>query len=35
LIDLHLYPRLVGICSFSNIKCWTIYWWLCKQSITW
>jgi len=20
---------------FFNFLCWTIYWWLCKQNITW
>jgi len=23
------------ICPFLEILCWTIYWWLCKQNITW
>ena len=23
------------LCSFLKNLCWTIYWWFCKQNITW
>jgi len=23
------------VCPFLKNSCWTIYWWLCKQNITW
>ena len=23
------------VCPFLKISCWRIYWWLCKQNITW
>jgi len=26
---------LPHVCPFFNFLCWTIYWWLCKQNITW
>jgi len=22
------------VCPFLKCSCWTMYWWLCKQSIT-
>ena len=30
-----LFIFLPYVCPFLKIWCWTIYWWLCKQSITW
>jgi len=23
------------VCPFLIISCWSIYWWPCKQNITW
>jgi len=26
---------LTSCMSILDILCWSIYWWLCKQNITW
>jgi len=30
-----VYFLTLSISIFLKFSCWTIYWWLCKQNITW